>query len=167
VLRDFSKTVEKILEEWHFPNATDVYFDEVTRDIVIGGRARGSRVLAFAPSRILHLPLLYSSIAGHARCRTPVSSSLIRRYSLQGAERRGRRHCRDRFKPRFYEHLSKFAGKEQIFIVDNTTPPESSSAGRLSLRAILRFRATASSRTCQRAINLAWLVRGQRVLTPR
>src|SRR5258708_30509218 len=43
VLREFSKTVEKILQEWHFPNATDVYFDEVTRDIVIGGRARGSR----------------------------------------------------------------------------------------------------------------------------
>ena len=27
-------------------------------------------------------------------------------------------------KLRFYEHLSKFAGNEQILIVDNTTPPE-------------------------------------------
>jgi hypothetical protein len=27
-------------------------------------------------------------------------------------------------KPRFYEFLSTFAGSEQIFIVDNTTPPE-------------------------------------------
>ncbi len=43
VLRDFSKTVEKILNEWHFPDATDVYFDEKTRDVVIGERPRGSR----------------------------------------------------------------------------------------------------------------------------
>ena len=37
------KTVEKILNEWHFPDATDVYFDEGKRDVVIGGRLRGSR----------------------------------------------------------------------------------------------------------------------------
>jgi hypothetical protein len=28
-------------------------------------------------------------------------------------------------KPRFYEHLEKFAGTDQIFIVDNTEPPPS------------------------------------------
>jgi hypothetical protein len=26
-------------------------------------------------------------------------------------------------KPRFYEHLHKFIGKEQLFIVENTEPP--------------------------------------------
>jgi hypothetical protein len=41
VLRDFSKTVQKILNAWHFPEATDVYFDETNRDVVIGGRLRG------------------------------------------------------------------------------------------------------------------------------
>ena len=43
VLRNFSSTVGKILGEWHFPGATDVYFDEVVRDVVIGGRPRGGR----------------------------------------------------------------------------------------------------------------------------
>ena len=27
-------------------------------------------------------------------------------------------------KPRFYEHLEKFAGRQQVFVVDNTEPPE-------------------------------------------
>jgi hypothetical protein len=26
-------------------------------------------------------------------------------------------------KPRFYEHLEKFAGSQQIFMIDNTDPP--------------------------------------------
>ena len=43
VLRDFSMTVGEILQQWHFPGATDVYFDEKTKDVVIGGRQRGSR----------------------------------------------------------------------------------------------------------------------------
>jgi hypothetical protein len=43
VLRDISKTVGNVLGEWHFPGATDVYFDEAVRDVVIGGRPRGSR----------------------------------------------------------------------------------------------------------------------------
>lgn len=43
VLRDFSITVGDILQQWHFPGATDVYFDEKTKDVVIGGRPRGSR----------------------------------------------------------------------------------------------------------------------------
>ena len=43
VLRNFSNTVGKILGEWHFPGATDVYFDESVRDVVIGGRPRGGR----------------------------------------------------------------------------------------------------------------------------
>src|SRR6202030_4618209 len=43
VLRDFSTTVGEILQQWHFPGATDVYFDETTKDVVIGGWPRGSR----------------------------------------------------------------------------------------------------------------------------
>jgi hypothetical protein len=43
VLRDFSMTFGEILQQWNLPGATDVYFDERTRDVVIGGRPRGSR----------------------------------------------------------------------------------------------------------------------------
>jgi len=42
VLDDFSKTVERILQEWHFPNADRVFFDESKRDFQIAGKERGS-----------------------------------------------------------------------------------------------------------------------------
>jgi len=126
VLRDFSKTVEKILQEWHFPNATDVYFDEVTRDIVIGGRARGSRGAGLCA-------ITYSAftIALFEYCRSRkmphpgfvILDSPLLAYKEPKGEDEG--IAGTDLKPRFYGHLSKFAGKEQIFIVDNTTPPES------------------------------------------
>jgi hypothetical protein len=43
VLREFSLTASEILQRWDFPGATDVYFDEKAKDVVIGGRPRGSR----------------------------------------------------------------------------------------------------------------------------
>jgi hypothetical protein len=126
VLRDFSKTVQNILQEWHFPNATDVYFDEVTRDIVIGGRARGSRGAGLCA-------ITYSAftIALFEYCRSSkmphpgfvILDSPLLAYKEPKGEDEG--IAGTDLKPRFYEHLSKFAGKEQIFIVDNTTPPES------------------------------------------
>lgn len=39
----FSRKVEAILKAWHFPEAERVYFEEATRDLVIGGKRRGSR----------------------------------------------------------------------------------------------------------------------------
>ncbi len=42
VLDDFSKTVEQILTEWNYPNASRVFFDEGKRDIQIAGKERGS-----------------------------------------------------------------------------------------------------------------------------
>ena len=42
-LDEFSAIVQSILEAWHFPNPSPTYFDEVKRDLVIGGKPRGSR----------------------------------------------------------------------------------------------------------------------------
>jgi len=42
VLDEFSQTVQRILEEWHYPNATRVFFDESKRDFQIAGKDRGS-----------------------------------------------------------------------------------------------------------------------------
>ncbi len=41
VLHEFSKTVERILEAWDFPDTGSVYFDEATMDFVINGNLRG------------------------------------------------------------------------------------------------------------------------------
>ena len=54
VLRDFSITVGEILQQWHFPGATDVYFDEKTKDVVIGGDREEAAAPDYAPS---HIPL--------------------------------------------------------------------------------------------------------------
>jgi hypothetical protein len=124
VQRDFSMTVGEILQQWHFPSATDVYFDEKTKDVVIGGRPRGSRgaglcaitysafVLAlfeYCRSRSMPHPgfvILDSPLIAY---KEPVPDD----ENISASD----------LKPRFYEHLEKFAGSEQVFVIDNTDPP--------------------------------------------
>lgn len=126
VLREFSKTVEKILQEWHFPDAPDVYFDEKTRDVVIGERPRGSRgaglcaitysaftLALFEYCRARQMPhpgfvILDSPLIAYKEPKTDDEG-------ISGTD----------LKPRFYEHLATFAGDQQVFIVDNTEPPPS------------------------------------------
>jgi DNA repair exonuclease SbcCD ATPase subunit len=43
VADEFSKTVEAILKEWHFPEAERVHFDPKKRDLVIAGKLRTAR----------------------------------------------------------------------------------------------------------------------------
>lgn len=124
VLREFSMTVGEILQQWHFPSATDVYFDEKTKDVVIGGRQRGSRgaglcaitysafVLAlFEYCRSRNMPhpgfvILDSPLIAY---KEPVPDD----EDISASD----------LKPRFYEHLEKFAGSQQVFVIDNTDPP--------------------------------------------
>ena len=42
VLDEFAQTIEGILQEWHFPDANRVFFDEGKRDFQIAGKERGS-----------------------------------------------------------------------------------------------------------------------------
>jgi hypothetical protein len=82
VLGAFSKTVEQILQEWYFPSATNVYFDEGKRDVVIG---TGCAVAVGLASELLPIQpslLLYSNTAAPGKCRIPASSFLIRRSLL-------------------------------------------------------------------------------------
>jgi hypothetical protein len=124
ILRDFSTTVSEILQQWHFPGATDVYFDETTKDVVIGGRPRGSRgaglcaitysafVLAlfeYCRSRMMPHPgfvILDSPLIAYKEPQ-------VEDEDITGTD----------LKPCFYEHLERFAGSQQIIVVDNTDPP--------------------------------------------
>ncbi len=80
VLGAFSKTVEQILQEWHFPGATGrIFRRRQTRCRDRGQAARQPwgwpvRDYLFRPSL-----LLYSNTAAPAKCRIPASSFLIRR----------------------------------------------------------------------------------------
>jgi hypothetical protein len=124
VLYEFSKTVEKILQEWHFPDATDVYFDERNRDIVIGGRLRGSRGAGLCAITYSAFTLALFEYCRSRNMPHPgfvVLDSPLIAYkepkiddeNISGTD----------LKPRFYEYLESFAGSQQVFIVDNTEPP--------------------------------------------
>lgn len=125
VLRDFSTTVGDILGEWHFPGATDVYFDEAARDVVIGGRLRGSRGAGLCAITYSAFTL---AVFGYCRSRKMphpglvILDSPLIAYKEPKADDEG--IIGTDLKLRFYEHLNTFAGTEQIFIIDNTEPPQ-------------------------------------------
>jgi hypothetical protein len=124
VLRNFSNTVGKILGEWHFPGATDVYFDESMRDVVIGGRPRGSRgagLCAITYSAFTLALFAYCRARKMAHPGLVILDSPLIAYKEPKADDEG--IIGTDLKLRFYEHLQKFAGNEQIIIIDNTDPP--------------------------------------------
>ena len=129
VLREFSRIVEKILQEWHFPDATDVYFDETKRDVVIGGRLRGSR-----GSGLCAITYSAFTLALFEYCRSRnmphpgfvILDSPLIAYKEPKFEDEG--IAGTDLKPRFYEHLETFAASQQIFVVDHTEPPQEFSA---------------------------------------
>jgi hypothetical protein len=124
ILREFSMTVSDILQQWHFPGATDVYFDEKTKDVVIGGRQRGSRGAGLCA-------ITYSAftVALFEYCRSRsmphpgfvILDSPLIAYKEPMPDDEG--ISASDLKPRFYEHLEKFAGSQQVFVIDNTDPP--------------------------------------------
>jgi len=124
VLRDFSRTVERILNEWHFPDATDVYFDERSRDVVIGGRLRGSRGAGLCAITYSAFTLALFEYCRARKMPHPgfvILDSPLIAYKEPKADDEG--ISGTDLKARFYEHLETFAGHEQVFIVDNTEPP--------------------------------------------
>lgn len=125
VLRNFSTTVGKILGEWHFPGATDVYFDETARDVVIGGRPRGSRGAGLCAITYSAFTLALFEYCRSRKIAHPgfvILDSPLIAYKEPKADDEG--IIGTDLKLRFYEHLQAFAGNEQIFIIDNTDPPE-------------------------------------------
>ena len=126
VLRNFSKTVEQILKEWHFPGSTDVHFDSKTRDVVIGERPRGSRgagLCAITYSAFTLALFEYCRVRHMPHPGFVVLDSPLIAYKEPSADDEG--IAGTDLKQRFYEHLEKFAGEQQIFAVDNTDPPSS------------------------------------------
>lgn len=124
ILGVFSKVVESLLQAWHFPNATNVYFDEGKRDLVIGDKPRGSR--GSGSCAITHAAFTIA-LLDYCRARklphpgfVVLDSPLLAYKEPQGDDEN---IAGTDLKPRFYEHLRKFIGKQQLFIVENTEPP--------------------------------------------
>ena len=124
VLRDFSMTVSNILQQWHFPGETDVYFDEKTKDVVIGGRPRGSRGAGLCAITYSAFTL---ALFEYCRSRSMPHPGFLILDSPLIAYKEPMPDDEDisssDLKPRFYDYLEKFAGPQQVFVIDNTDPP--------------------------------------------
>jgi len=124
ILRDFSITVGEILQQWHFPGATDVYFDEKTKDVVIGGRPRGSRGAGLCAITYSAFTL---ALFEYCRSRSMPHPGFVILDSPLIAYKEPLPDDEDisssDLKSRFYEYLETFAGSQQVFVIDNTDPP--------------------------------------------
>lgn len=123
-LDDFSAVVQSILEAWHFPNPSPTYFDEAKRDLVIGGKPRGSRGRGLCA--ITHSAFTIGLLDYCRENEMPhpgfviLDSPLLAYKEPQGDDEN---IAGTDLKERFYEHLLKFIGAQQLFIVENTEPP--------------------------------------------
>lgn len=126
VLHDFSKTVERILEAWDFPDKGSVHFDEATMDFVINGKLRGNRgkglrAITHAAATLGLLEFCKEHSLPHPGF-VVLDSPLLAYYkpegeddSLQGTS----------LKQKFYKYLIEEHSDSQVIIVENEHPPES------------------------------------------
>lgn len=125
VLDEFSQTVEEILNEWHFPNAERVFFDESRRDFQISGKERGStgkglRAITHAAVTIGLMVFCREHGLPHPGF-VVLDSPLLAYWKPEGAEDdlRG-----TDLKDRFYEYLLGLQATNQVIIIENEHPPD-------------------------------------------
>jgi uncharacterized coiled-coil DUF342 family protein len=124
VAHSFSKAVEKLLIDWHFPEIGDVHFDNKTRDLVIGGKSRS----AFGKGlrAITHAAFTLGLLSFCREKKTPhtgfvvLDSPLLAYREPDGIEDdlRG-----TDLQEQFYAYLEALSDGAQVIVVENTDPP--------------------------------------------
>lgn len=125
ILDEFSKTVERILEEWHFPNAGRVFFDEGMRDFQIAGKNRGStgrglRAITHAAVTIGLMEFCREQGLPHPGF-VVLDSPLLAYWKPEGKEDDLRGTDLDEM---FYRYLLGLSEENQIIIIENKPPPD-------------------------------------------
>jgi hypothetical protein len=130
VLDEFSQTIEGILQEWHFPNANRVFFDEGTRDFHIAGKGRGSmgkglRAITHAAVKVGLMEFCRERGLPHPGF-VVLDSPLLAYWEPEGDDDdlRG-----TDLKEMFYRYLLGLRRDSQVIIVENEHPPEFVSHG--------------------------------------
>lgn len=125
VLDEFSQTIEGILQEWHFPNANRVFFDEGKRDFQIAGKDRGStgkglRAITHAAVKIGLMEFCRERDLPHPGF-VVLDSPLLAYWKPEGAEDdlRG-----TDLKEMFYRYLLGMSKDCQVTIIENERPPD-------------------------------------------
>lgn len=124
-LDEFAQTVQRILQEWHFPNAARVFFDETKRDFQIAGKSRGStgkglRAITHAAVTIGLMEFCRERGLPHPGF-VVLDSPLLAYWKPEGNDDdlRG-----SDLKDMFYRYLLGIDHNIQVIIVENEHPPK-------------------------------------------
>lgn len=125
VLHDFSKTVERILEAWDFPDTGSVHFDETTMDFIINGKLRGNRgkglrAITHAAATLGLLEFCRERSLPHPGF-VVLDSPLLAYYKPEGEDDSLQGSA---LKQKFYKYLIEEHSDSQVIIVENEHPPE-------------------------------------------
>lgn len=125
VLDDFAQTIESLLKEWHFPNATRVFFDEAKHDFQIAGKDRGStgkglRAITHAAVKIGLMEFCRERNLPHPGF-VVLDSPLLAYWKPEGTEDdlRG-----TDLKEMFYRYLLGLHKENQVIVIENEHPPD-------------------------------------------
>lgn len=125
IIDEFAQTIERILQEWHFPNANRVFFDETKRDFQIAGKDRGStgkglRAITHAAVKIGLMEFCRERDLPHPGFIV-LDSPLLAYWKPEGIEDdlRG-----TDLKEMFYRYLLGLHKDCQVIIVENEHPPD-------------------------------------------
>ncbi len=125
VLDDFAQMIEGILQEWHFPNANRVFFDEGKRDFQIAGKDRGStgkglRAITHAAVKIGLMEFCRERGQPHPGF-VVLDSPLLAYWKPEGDEDdlRG-----TDLKEMFYRYLLGLSKDSQVIVIENQHPPD-------------------------------------------
>jgi hypothetical protein len=124
VLFDFSRKVHDLLQAWNFPGSDQVYFDESSKDIVIGGqlrtnRGKGLRAITHAAMTIGLMEFCKERDLSHPGF-VVLDSPLLAYYKPESSEDS---LAGTDLKFRFYEYLANNHSDSQVIIVENEHPP--------------------------------------------
>lgn len=123
VLDEFSKTIGRILEEWHFPNAERVFFDETKRDFQIAGKERGSTGKGLRAITHAAVTIGLMEFCGERGLPHPgfvvLDSPLLAYWKPEGAEDDLRGTDLDEM---FYRYLLGLHERNQVIIIENKHP---------------------------------------------
>ena len=126
----FSQTVERVLTEWHYPNANRVFFDESAKDFQIAGKDRGStgkglRAITHAAVSISLLEFCLEHSLPHPGFLV-LDSPLLAYWKPEGEEDD---LSGTDLKEKFYDYVLGFGSDTQVIIIENEHPPNFVSEG--------------------------------------
>ena len=121
----FAQSVQRILTDWHYPNAERVFFDEGEKDFQIGGKRRGStgkglRAITHAAVNIGLLEFCLDEGLPHPGF-VVLDSPLLAYWEPEGDEDD---LTGTDLKERFYEYILGLRSDVQIIVVENQHPPD-------------------------------------------